>query len=97
MVQNDNDHSLRGILGILDRIYGGAVSLNKLNTCLSNITQSYSESIMDYFFQLTQLHTCLSKHHDYMYREGQLDKQVKEAFFTGLCPEYQVLVFQYQG
>ena len=39
-----------------------------------------------------QLHTRLSKHHGHMYREGQLDKQVKEAFFTGLRSEYQSLV-----
>ena len=92
MVQNDNDHSLRGILIVLDRIYGGAVSFNKLNTRLANITQSYSESVMDYFSRLMQLRTRLSKHHGHMYREGQLDKQVKEAFFTGLRPEYQALV-----
>ena len=86
MVQNDNDHSLQGILSVLDRIYRGAISFNKLNTRLSNITQSYSESVMDYFSQLTQLRTRLSKHHGHMYREGQLDKQVKEAFFTSLRP-----------
>ena len=47
---------------------------------------------MDYFSRLMQLCTHLSKHHGHMYREGQLDKQVKEAFFTGLRPEYQALV-----
>ena len=94
MVQNDNDHSLRGILSVLDQIYRGAVSFNKLNTRLSNITQSYSESVMDYFSRLMQLRTRLSKHHGYMYRDSQLDKQVKEAFFTGRCQEYQALVSQ---
>ena len=86
MVQSDNDHSLKGILSVLDTVYRGAISFNKLNIHLSNITQSYYESVMDYFSRLTQLHTRLMKHHGHMYREGQLDKQVKEASIRSTRP-----------
>ena len=92
MVLSDNDRSLKGILNVLDRIYGGATSFNKLNAKLSSITQGYSESVMDYFTRLTNLRTRLNKHHGHFYRDGQLDKQSKKAFFGGLRPEYKSLV-----
>ena len=92
MALSDNDRSLKGILNVLDRIHGGATSFNKLNAKLSSIMQGYNESVMDYFTWLTNLPTRLNKHHGHFYRDGQLDKQSKEAFFSGLRPEYKSLV-----
>ena len=62
--------------------------LNKLNS----VQQGYAEPAKDYYDRVLQIRVKLQEFDAYMFRRGNLECQMKEAFFNGLKPEYQVMV-----
>ena len=63
-------------------------TLSKLNT----IQQGNREAAKDYYECVVQLRVKLQEFHHFMFRLGDLEYHTKNAFFNGLCPEYQAMV-----
>ena len=62
--------------------------INKLNY----MTQGNGKPAKDYYEWVLQVCVKLQEFHAYMFRNGGLERQIKEAFFNGLCPEYRAMV-----
>ena len=88
----DRDGSLKSIMSTLDQVYSGATTYTTLLNKLNSIQQGYAEPAKDYYEQVLQIRVKLQEFHAYMFRQGDLERQTKEAFFNGLKPEYQVMV-----
>ena len=88
----DGDGSLKSIMSALDQVYGGATTYTMLLNKLNSIQQVYAEPAKDYYKRVLQIRVKLQEFHAYMFRKGNLECQMKEAFFNGLKPEYQVMV-----
>ena len=88
----DGDGSLKSIMSTLDQVYGGATTYTTLLNKLNSIQQGYAEPAKDYYERVLQIRVKLQEFHAYMFRQGDLECQTKEAFFNGLKPEYQAMV-----
>ena len=88
----DGNGSLKSIMSTLDQVYGGATTYTTLLNKLNSIQQGYAEPAKDYYERVLQIRVKLQEFHTYMFRRGDLECQMKEAFFNGLKPEYQVMV-----
>ena len=88
----DGDGSLKSIMSTLDQVYGGTTTYTTLLNKLNSVQQGYAESAKDYYERVLQIRVKLQEFHAYMFRQGDLECQMKEAFFNGLKPEYQVMV-----
>ena len=60
------------------------------------IQQGNGEVAKDYYECVVQLRVKLQEFHHYMFRPGDLEYHAKNAFFNGLCPEYQAMVVHKQ-
>ena len=88
----DGDGSLKSIMTALDQVYGGATTYTTLLHKLNSIQQAHGELAKDYYERVVQIRVKLQEFHCYMFRPGDLEHQAKEAFFNGLCPEFQSMV-----
>ena len=88
----DGDGSLKSIMSALDQVYGGATTYTMLLNKLNSVQQGYAEPAKDYYERVLQIRVKLQEFHAYMFRRGDLERQMKEAFFNGLKPEYQAMV-----
>ena len=88
----DGDGSLKSVMSTLDQVYGGATMYTTLLNKLNGIQQGYNERAKDYYERVLQIQVKLQEFHAYMFRQGDLERQTKEAFFNGLRPEYQAMV-----
>ena len=88
----DGNGSLKSIMMALDQVYGGATTYTALLHKLNSIQQAHGELAKDYFEHVVQIRVKLQEFHRYMFRPGDLEHQAKEAFFNGLCPEFQSMV-----
>ena len=88
----DGDGSLKSIMSALDQVYGGATTYTTLLNKLNSIQQGYAEPAKDYYERVLQIRVKLQEFHAYMFCRGDLERQMKEAFFNGLKPEYQAMV-----
>ena len=88
----DSDGSLKSIMSALDQVYSGATTYTTLLNKLNSIQQGYAEPAKDYYKRVLQIRVKLQEFHTYMFRRGDLERQMKEAFFNGLKPEYQAMV-----
>ena len=88
----DGDGSLKSVMSTLDQVYGGATTYTMLLNKLNSVQQGYAESAKDYYERVLQIRVKLQEFHVYMFRRGNLECQMKEAFFNGLKPEYQAMV-----
>ena len=92
MAMDDRDGSLHSIMEVLDLVYGGATMYSALMSKLNTIQQGNEEAAKDYYEHVVQLRVKLQEFHHYMFRLGDLEYHAKNAFFNGLCPEYQAMV-----
>ena len=92
MAMDDRNSSLRSIMEVLDSVYGGATTYSALMSKLNTIQQGNREAAKDYYEHVVQLRVKLQEFHHYMFRLGDLEYHAKNAFFNGLCPEYQAVV-----
>ena len=88
----DGDGLLKSVMSALDQVYGGTMTYTTLLNKLNSIQQGYTESAKDYYERVLQIRVKLQEFHAYMFRRGDLECQMKEAFFNGLKPEYQSMV-----
>ena len=88
----DGDGSLKSIMSALDQVYGSATTYTTLLNKLNSIQQGYAEPAKDYYKRVLQIRVKLQEFHAYMFRRGNLECQMKEAFFNGLKLEYQAMV-----
>ena len=88
----DGDGTLKSIMSTLDQVYGGATTYTTLLNKLNSVQQGYTEPAKDYYERVLQIRVKLQEFHAYMFRRGNLECQMKEAFFNGLKPKYQVMV-----
>ena len=88
----DGNRSLKSIMTALDQVYGGATTYTALLHKLNSIQQAHGELAKDYYECVVQIRVKLQEFHRYMFRPGDLEHQAKEAFFNGLCPEFQSMV-----
>ena len=88
----DGHRSLKSIMTALDQVYGGATTYTTLLHKLNSIQQANGELAKDYYKHVVQIRVKLQEFHCYMFRPGDLECQVKEAFFNELCPEFQSMV-----
>ena len=88
----DGDGSLKSVMSTLDQVYGGTMTYTALLNKLNSVQQGYAESAKDYYERVLQIRVKLQEFHAYMFRRGDLECQMKEAFFNGLKPEYQAMV-----
>ena len=88
----DGNRSLKSIMTALDQVYGGATTYTALLHKLNSIQQAHGELAKDYYECVVQIRVKLQEFHRYMFRPGDLEHQAKEAFFNGLCPEFQLMV-----
>ena len=88
----DGDGSLKSIMSALDQVYGGATTYTTLLNKLNSVQQGYAEPAKDYYERVLQIRVKLQEFHAYMFHRGDLKRQMKEAFFNGLKPEYQAMV-----
>ena len=88
----DGDGSLKSIMSALDQVYGGTTTYTTLLNKLNSIQQGYAEPTKDYYRRVLQIRVKLQEFHAYMFHQGDLERQMKEAFFNRLKPEYQVMV-----
>ena len=91
-VMDDGDGSLQSIMEVLDSVYGGAPMYSALMSKLHTIQQGNGEAAKDYYKQVVQLRVKLQEFHHFMFQPGDLEYHAKNAFFNGLCPEYQAMV-----
>ena len=89
---DDGDGSLRSIRKVLDSVYGGATMYSALMSKLNTVQQGNGESAKDYYECVVQIRVKLQEFHHYMFWLGDLEYHTKNAFFNGLCPEYQAMV-----
>ena len=89
---DDGDGSLCSIMEVLDSVYGGATMYSALMSKLNTVQQGNGESAKDYYECVVQIRVKLQEFHHYMFRPGDLEYHAKNAFFNGLCPEYQAMV-----
>ena len=88
----DGNRLLKSIMMAFDQVYGGATTYTALLHKLNSIQQGHSELAKDYYKHIVQIRVKLQEFHSYMFRPGDLECQVKEAFFNGLHPEFQSMV-----
>ena len=88
----DGDGSLKSVMSTLDQVYGGTMTYTTLLNKLNSVQQGYAESAKDYYERVLQIRVKLQGFHTYMFQRGDLERQIKEAFFNGLKPEYQAMV-----
>ena len=88
----DGDGPLRSVMSALDQVYGGATTYTTLLNKLNSMQQGYDETATDYYEQVLQIRVKLQEFHAYMFCKGNLERQMKEAFFNGLKSEYQAMV-----
>ena len=88
----DRDGSLKSIMSTLDQVYGGATTYTTLLNKLNSIQQGYPEPAKDYYERVLQIRVKLQEFYAYMFHQGDLERQTKEAFFNGIKPEYQAMV-----
>ena len=62
--------------------------MSKLNT----IQQGNGEAAKDYYECVVQRRVKFQEFHHFMFRLGDLEYHAKNAFFNGLCLEYQAMV-----
>ena len=96
MAMDDGDGSLHSIMEVLDSVYGGATTYSALMSKLNTVQQGNRESAKDYYERVVQIRVKLQEFHHYMFRLGDLEYHAKNAFFNGLCPEYQAMVIHKQ-
>ena len=89
---DDGDGSLRSIMEVLDSVYGGATTYSALISKLNTIQQVNGEAAKDYYERVVQLRVKLQEFHHFMFQPGDLEYHSKNAFFNGLCLEYQAMV-----
>ena len=88
----DGDRSLKSIMTTFDQVYGGVTTYTALLHKLNSIQQAHGKMAKDYYECIVQIRVKLQEFHCYMFRPGDLGHQAKEAFFNGLCPEFQSMV-----
>ena len=88
----DGDRSLKSIMTTFDQVYGGVTTYTALLHKLNSIQQAHGKMAKDYYECVVQIRVKLQEFHCYMFRPGDLEHQAKEAFFNGLCPEFQSMV-----
>ena len=91
-VMEDGDRSLKSIMTALDQVYGGVTTFTALLHKVNSIQQAHGNLAKDYYEHVVQIRVKLQEFHHYMFRPGDLEHQAKEAFFNGLCPEFQSMV-----
>ena len=96
MVMDDGDGSLHSIMEVLDSVYGGATTYSALMSKLNTIQQGNGEVAKDYYECVVQLRVKLQVFHHFMFHPGDLEYHAKNAFFNGLCQEYQAMVVHKQ-
>ena len=89
---DDGDGSLHSIMEVLDSVYGGVTTYSALLSKLNTIQQGNGEAAKDYYEHVVQLRVKLQEFHHFMFQAGDLEYHTKNAFFNGLCPEYQAMV-----
>ena len=92
MAMDDGDSSLCSIMEVLDSVYSGATTYSALMSKLNTVQQGNGESTKDYYEHVVQIRVKLQEFHHYMFWPGDLEYHAKNAFFNGLCPEYQAMV-----
>ena len=92
MAMDNGDGSLHSIVEVLDSVYGGATTYSALMSKLNTIQQGNREVAKDYYEHVVQLRVKLQEFHHFMFQPGDLEYHAKNAFFNGLCPEYQAMV-----
>ena len=92
VAMKDGDGSLKSVMSALDQVYRGATMYTTLLNKLNSVQQGYNETAKDYYERVLQIRVKLQEFHAYMFRKGDLEQQIKEAFFNGLRSEYQAMV-----
>ena len=96
MAMDDRDGSLCSIMEVIDLVYIGATMYSILMSKLNTIQQGNGEVAKDYYEHVVQLRVKLQEFNHFMFQPGDLEYHPNNAFFNGLCPEYQAMVVHKQ-
>ena len=89
---NQEDKSLKDILGVLDKVYGGQTSYIALQSELCNMQQAYGESAKAFYQRMTPIIVQIQEKHAGHLKEEELANTAKDAFYNGLREEYKPLI-----
>ena len=89
---NQGDKSLKDILGVLDKVYGGQTSYIALQSELCNMQQAYRESAKAFYQRMTPIIVQIQEKHAGHLKEEELANTAKDAFYNGLREEYKPLI-----
>ena len=89
---NQGDKSLRDILGVLDKVYGGQTSYIALQSELCNMQQAYGESAKAFYQRMTPIIVQIQEKHAGHLKEEELANTAKDAFYNGMREEYKPLI-----
>ena len=89
---NQGDKSLKDILGVLDKVYGGQASYIALQSELCNMQQAYGESAKAFYQRMTPIIVQTQEKHAGHLKEEELANTAKDAFYSGLREEYKPLI-----
>ena len=89
---NQGDKSLRDILGMLNKVYGGQTSYIALQSELCNMQQVYGESAKAFYQRMTPIIVQIQEKHAGHLKEEELANTAKDAFYNGLREEYKPLI-----
>ena len=84
---NQGDKSLKEILGVLDKVYGGQTSYIALQSELCNMQQAYGESAKAFYQRMTLIIVQIQEKHAGRLKEEELANTAKDAFYNGLREE----------
>ena len=89
---NQGDKSLKDILGVLDKVYGGQTSYIALQSELCNMQQAYGGSAKAFYQRMTPIIVQIQEKHAGHLKEEELANTTKDAFYDGLREEYKPLI-----
>ena len=89
---NQGDKSLKDILGVLDKVYGGQTSYIALQSELCNMQQAYGESAKAFYQRMTPIIVQIQEKHAGHLKEEELVNTAKDAFYNRLREEYKPLI-----
>ena len=89
---NQGDKSLKDILGVLDKVYGGQMPYTALQSELCNMQQAYGETAKAFYQRMTPIIVQIQEKHAGHLKEEELANTAKDAFYNGLREEYKPLI-----
>ena len=89
---NQGDRSLKDILGVLDKVYGGQMSYIPLQSELCNIQQADGESVKAFYQRMIPIIVQIPEKHVGHLKEEELANTAKDAFYNGLREAYKPLI-----